>query len=113
MNIIQNKIHPQIVLKPVAIIMCSFKADVTLTIIILRLDTYNVEILNIQHLHGYEYIISRIINISWDSGPSHILPIVKNILSSRFDQMLKAYIVAEFKYDNLVQMFITCPTSTI
>ena len=75
MNIvcIQNKIHPQIVLKPVAIIMCSFKADVTLTIKILRLDTYNVEILNIQHLHGYEYIISRIINISWDSGPNHII----------------------------------------
>ena len=96
--------------------MCSFKADVTLTIIILRLDTYNVEILNIRHLHGYEYIISRIINISWDSGPNHIIryiPIVKNILSSRFDQMLKAYIVAEFKYDNLVQIFITCPTSTI
>ena len=91
--------------------MCSFKADVTLTIIILRLDTYNVEILNIRHLHGYEYIISRIINISWDSGPNHI--IIKNILSSRFDQMLKAYIVAEFKYDNLVQIFITCPTSTI
>ena len=58
-------------------------------------------------------------NISWDSGPNPIIRykleyiLIINILSTRFDQMLKAYIVAEFKYENLVQILVTCPTSTI